>query len=159
MRRTARQLSRSPVFGSGFTLVEMMVVIAILAIMAGIAAPAFRDMIAAEKLRSAASALTESLWLARSEAIKRNANVTFSITDVGTGWQVTTSADTATPLHVQEPIGGVTSGAARFEFNAYGRLVSADRKIQLQASNISRYSCVSISDTGRVTVVQTQCGS
>ena len=135
----------------------MMVVIAILAIMAGIAAPAFRDMIAREKLRSAESALSGSLWLARSEAIKRNTSIVFAFTNIGNGWTVTTKSDTTTALQVQEPLGGVTSGAVQFEFNAYGRLTSGGGRVQIQATGNALYSCISISDAGRSTVEHKQC--
>lgn len=157
VKSSSRPNPKKPHAHTGFTLVEMMVVIAILAIMAGIAAPAFRDMIAREKLRSAESALSGSLWLARSEAIKRNTSIVFAFANIGNGWTVTTKSDTATALHVQEPLGGVTSGAVQFEFNAYGRLTSGRGQVQIQATGNSLYSCISISDAGRSTVEHKKC--
>lgn len=59
----------------GFTLIELMVTIAISAILAGLAAPSFQDLIASNRLKSHASSLLSSLLLARSEAIKRNSRV------------------------------------------------------------------------------------
>jgi type IV fimbrial biogenesis protein FimT len=55
----------------GFTMVELMVSIAIAAILAGLAVPSFRDLIASNRLKSHTSAFHTSLLLARSEAIKR----------------------------------------------------------------------------------------
>lgn len=49
---------------SGFTLVELMVTVAVAAIFAAIATPSFRELIAKQRMRSASSALLESLWLA-----------------------------------------------------------------------------------------------
>ena len=56
----------------GFTLVELMITLAIAAILLALAAPGFRSLIERNRLQSAASNLYASLMLARSEALKRN---------------------------------------------------------------------------------------
>ena len=52
-----------------------MVTIAIAAVLAGLAAPSFRELIANNRLKSHISALQTSLMLARNEAINRNRRV------------------------------------------------------------------------------------
>lgn len=77
----------------GFTLVELMVAIAVLAILLGIAAPSFRDMTASSDLRSTSNELITTLAQARSEAIKRGGRVTVCMSANGTactnvgGWE------------------------------------------------------------------------
>ncbi len=64
---------RKPV--RGFTIIELMVVIAILAILAALAAPSFTPIIERWRVRQAVESLQSTLYYARSEAIKRGGNV------------------------------------------------------------------------------------
>jgi prepilin-type N-terminal cleavage/methylation domain-containing protein len=70
----------------GFSLVEMMVTIAVLGIALGIAIPSFRDFVASSKVKNAAYDLTAMLSQARSEATKRNANVAVEL--VSGAWSI-----------------------------------------------------------------------
>mgnify|MGYP006198156723 CR=1 FL=1 len=56
----------------GFTLVELMVAVAVLAILVSVALPSFRDFGERSALRGAADAVTQVIGTARTEAIKRN---------------------------------------------------------------------------------------
>lgn len=59
----------------GFTLIELMVTVTIMAILAAIAAPSFNEALLSNKLASYANTFVASAQLARGEAIKRNARV------------------------------------------------------------------------------------
>ncbi|MDP1708618.1 MAG: GspH/FimT family pseudopilin [Gammaproteobacteria bacterium] len=70
---------------AGFSLIELMVTIAVLAVLLGIAIPSFQSMLEKQRLVGAAEQLYEDLQYARTEAIKRNANVFVSFT-TGSNW-------------------------------------------------------------------------
>ncbi len=68
----------------GFTLVELMITIAILAIVVGIAAPSFSSLIERNRLTSTTNQLLGFLTEARVEAIKRSAVVRVEQATTGT---------------------------------------------------------------------------
>lgn len=59
----------------GFTLIEAMVTVSIAVILVGVAAPSFTSSVRKFKLNSVSTALSNSLQLARSEAVKSNRRV------------------------------------------------------------------------------------
>jgi len=92
----------------GFTLIELLIAIAILAILAAIGTPSLQSLIATSRLKTAASEMHLSFILARSEAIKRNANVTITPSDAddwSQGWSVTFGSST---LSTQNRVPGLT---------------------------------------------------
>lgn len=68
-------------------MIELMVVLAIVAISATLAAPSFSKMIANYRVSSAAEAVLTGLNYARAEALRRNTAVSFSLGS-GSGWTV-----------------------------------------------------------------------
>ena len=66
---------------SGFTVIELLVALAVAAILLALAAPSFSTMFASYRLTAGTNDLVNAAGLARSEAIKRNRSVTLCRTD------------------------------------------------------------------------------
>lgn len=77
----------------GFTLIELMISLSILAILLGMAVPSFNNAVLGGKLSAFSSNLVASTQLARSEAVKRNQTVRMCTSSNGTscgssgGWE------------------------------------------------------------------------
>ena len=72
-RRTPSYQARQ--FATGFTAIELMVVVSIIAILAALAAPSFTPLIESWRVRQATEQLQSTLHYARSEAIKLGGRV------------------------------------------------------------------------------------
>lgn len=59
----------------GFTLIELMVVVAIVALLSALAAPSFKQMIQSNTISAAVNGLLSDMRFARSEAIRRGGGV------------------------------------------------------------------------------------
>jgi prepilin-type N-terminal cleavage/methylation domain-containing protein len=69
----------------GFTLVELLIVVAVLAVILTLAAPSFREMIEMQRLRGTSAQLTTDIQFARSEAVSRQEVVAISFEPSASG--------------------------------------------------------------------------
>ena len=70
----------------GFTLIELMVTLAVLAVLVAMAFPSFSAFMEKARLRAAADALLGQLALARSEAVRSDRNVLLNIIGEDGSW-------------------------------------------------------------------------
>lgn len=90
----------------GFTIIELMITVTVAAVLAAIAFPSFDYALANSRVRTATSDLHMSLLFSRSEAIKRNNNVTMEKnTDWVNGWDVKSGG---TVIRTWDALGDVT---------------------------------------------------
>lgn len=143
--------------GYGFTLIELMIVIVVVAIFAGIGYPSFQQLLASQRVRAASSSLYDSMMMARSEALKRNANASFVIADLANGWSVQVDGQ---DIHLQEPLGGLSfnPSAPTIQYGPTGRLISgANTAITVTATGTSVKRCVRLDTTGRPRLTDGEC--
>lgn len=170
---------------AGFTLIELMVAVAILAVLAALAAPSFNEAILSNRLASYANTFVASAQLARSEAIKRNATVVMCRSADGAscatsggwqqGWILWRDADSDATVDADEIIQKqqAISPDYRFTGNAYSVdfLATGGAQITGGGSPVTLSLCratpeagrqertLSVSFTGRSSVEKTTTGS
>lgn len=89
----------------GFTLVELMVTLAVMAILMTAAVPSFVDFFERNRVRGAADGVISLVSDARAEAVKNALDVNISMAGAGTAWCI--GGNAATP-----PSGGQPAGVA-----------------------------------------------
>jgi type IV fimbrial biogenesis protein FimT len=142
---------------AGFTMVELLVTIAIATILTTIAVPSFSGLIASQRAKTAASELFASFLTARSDAIALNANVTVSPLAGGwnQGWQILGPAN-----NVLESHGALAAGvaiaplplASTVTYRPSGRVLTgstASFVVSTKSGSTTNYQCISLSLSGR----------
>jgi type IV fimbrial biogenesis protein FimT len=165
---------RGPLAGRGFTLVELMIAIAVFAILLAIAVPSFRDASLGARLSSIANNMVASVQLARSEAIKRNAAITLCASSDGstcdddvdwdTGWVVRDDG-AGTVIQVQQslPAGWKltqSGGTSQLSFQPIGVGATAATFTACRSNPVGKQErVVTVTATGMAYVTSTATGT
>jgi type II secretion system protein H len=136
----------------GFTLIEMMVVVLVLAILAAFAAPSFRTMIANQRVTSAAQELQVLLLFARAEAVYKRTEST--VTPTGLKWEAKVKDQVLRESTLSDAVNAEpgSSGGVVFEISGQARPASGGTSyaVSVSATNASRVQCLSVSPAGLV---------
>ena len=150
----------------GFSIIELMIVVAIVGVLSVIALPSMRDTVVSSRMKSLSLDLYSSLALARSEAIKRNTGSVSMIATGGNwqnGWSVTCvdSGGSCGGGNVVLTVGDAVdssislseaNGITTITFNRDGRLATAATSLRIiyTANNAQvPMRCVELSVSGR----------
>jgi type IV fimbrial biogenesis protein FimT len=141
----------------GFTLVELVTVVTIIGILAALAVPSLRQLYLTQQIRGAAAELQTSLYYARSEAVKRAADVQVVPTsnDWAQGWTVQLASG-GTVLRKQSALSDQLSSASgsTLTYRNDGRLSGGTVTVTFKTPTTSIPSrCVIVDLSGRPAVV------
>jgi len=150
----------------GFTLIEAMIVVALLAILSAVAIPSFRSMMANNRVSSASAELQALLLYARAEAVYRRAGMAvamdthhrhwevFSATLDGSGSSVTVSGNAVRETQVSPAVtvfsSGNTLGSAAVYFDTAGKATPNQLSITLEAPYATSRRCLKVTAAGLV---------
>lgn len=132
----------------GFTLIELLTVVAVLAVLTAIAMPSFKPMIERWNVKTATEAMVSSLYLARTEAVKRGGGVLITKTpnntdgcsnastgeDWGCGWGIfyTDSTGKLAPIKtIPAPKGvsiTITKSSGSISLDRWGKMSGINAK-------------------------------
>lgn len=138
----------------GFSLVELLIVVAIAAVLAGLALPNYQFMLVNMEIRGISFDLVTQMMFARSEALKRNSTVQIDPVggDWNKGWQIKFGSDV---LREQPPVKRVDvavspASTTSIRFSQTGRVSNGALAIQISdaAGKSPEISCVSVGLTG-----------
>jgi type II secretion system protein H len=138
----------------GFTLIEAMVVVALVAILAALAVPSFNSTIANQRVSSAAQELQTLLLFARAEAVYKRTETT--VTATGQKWEakVKASSQLLRETVVSDAV-TVTPGSndgVVFDVTGAGKPASGNATYVLtfSATQASRVQCVRVTGAGLI---------
>ena len=167
-----KTLSQKNIKQRGFTLIELMVTVAILAILVGIGVPAMNNFLNSNRHTAHTSSLKQAIQYARSEAVAKNQDVSICASSDGAtctgawsqGWIVRLVSD-GTVLRVwnglsnNSTIGG--AGAVTTTFSSTGeKTVPAGTSVfTISDPSGSHTSNLSVNNVGWVTVSRSYSGS
>jgi type IV fimbrial biogenesis protein FimT len=157
-------MSARPRTQAGFTVTELMVVVAIVGIIAALAAPDMAEMVRRQRVKTAAFDVFAGLTMARSEAIKRN--ITVQVTPRNGDWTQGFIVLDANDRAVRDQEGWqrmTVAGPNLVRFNSSGRLSSGGGgpvSISIVAPDTyANYGkrCVTVEPTGRASSKEGAC--
>ncbi|WP_033375578.1 GspH/FimT family pseudopilin [Leeia oryzae] len=157
----------------GFSMIELMIAIAVFGILLMIAIPSFNDLLLSSRLKGYANDMVASSYLARSEAIKRNQTMTLCMSSNGAscaatgdwsqGW-VLLRGTTVVQVHAALKDGYSLKDSSNltsltFQPTGYGATQATFTLCKLTPEVGNQERVITISATGKPSVTRTSTGS
>lgn len=136
----------------GVTMIELLIAILIVSILAVIGAPSFNHWMQNSRIRSVAESMLDGLQLARAEAVRRNTQIRFTLTDTMTNSCVAAVSGTNWVVSQSDP----TSGCAVAPSESTAPLIIRKRASSEGSTNAvvaASQSSIVFNGLGRVTPV------
>lgn len=149
----------------GVTLIEILLVLAILVALAGIAAPTFESMISSRRLRNSAERLANDLMEARVEAMKNGQAQVFKATINGREYSIDAwlgtydDIDASAGATVQDATGAIVETEAAAGGGVATSAESTESTIQELETGIQFASVDTLIDTRSAAAIQTETGN
>lgn len=147
----------------GFTLIEVMVVVAVAAILAAVAAPSFSDFIDKTRVRGSVENMVSDISFAKSESVRRGENIFFNFaTGNGSCYAIGTSAGCdcsscdvkkkTNSAFLADYSGVSITAASNFSFSPRIGAPSAAVVIELTSARSGRVAKISMNELGFASV-------
>lgn len=134
----------------GFTLVELMITVAVAAILLVVVVPSFVEQLARRQLEGAATELNGDLQYTRARAVARSAPVSLSTNAGGTQYTVSSGANTYKTVTLPGPV--TISPNVTITYDQLRAMASAPGDIAMASSRTGAALTVKISPMGRVSM-------
>ena len=147
----------------GFSLVELMIGLVLLALLSVVGIPLYQDFIAGQRLRAITADLRVALVTARSEAVKRNRAITLLPNAGGwnDGWRILDPDDPVAnpPILRQKQPGNITiTGPAQVRYTPSGRPLLAPMSFEIDVGGSDNaIACMRLQLDGRTDSVPEPC--
>lgn len=160
---------------TGFTLVELMITIAIVAILAALALPSFQGVIRSNRVATTTNEFTAFVSYARSEAMRNSRGAVLCASADGAtcggtwaqGWLLFSDRNSNGTLQAEDPVLRVsdpregvdlTMASSALRFDPRGRLIGGIQQMQLKpVSHSIPVKCVTVRASGQASVRQDAC--
>lgn len=128
----------------GFTLIELIIGVVVMAILMSMALPSFTAWIQKSQIRTAAETIQNGLMLARGEALRRNTQVSFTMAGPDSSWTVAvvnpaeTIQSRSGTESTQNAVVEIAAGPAlpvNVVFDGLGRATSLATTLQIHVKN------------------------
>lgn len=133
----------------GFTLIELMVALAVAIVLLGVAVPSFLEATARARLQGAVNELAIDLQYARSQAVRERAAVALTVAADGASYTITDAS--ATLKMVTLPSGVTLTASAAVSFDAL-RSLSAAMLFDATVNGVNGTLRVNTNALGRVQI-------